>query len=110
VGTYSLVASATAAGINSQPTPSSYWWQSTSFLKVQSATIGYNVKVNNSRYIDRLHLYVGGNNLFTFTSYKGVDPEVNSNVVGGDAGIDVRNGGLYPRARELTFGVNLIVK
>ncbi len=110
VGTYSLVASATAAGINSQPTPSSYWWQGTSFLKVQSATIGYNVKVNNSKYIDKLHFYLGGNNLFTFTSYKGVDPEVNSNVVGGDAGIDVRNGGLYPRTRQLTFGVNLTVK
>jgi TonB-linked SusC/RagA family outer membrane protein len=110
VGTYSLLASAAAAGINSQPTPSSYWWQSTSFLRVQSATIGYNLIVKDSRYIDRLHIYVGGNNLFTFTSYKGVDPEVNSNVVGGDAGIDVRNGGLYPRTRQLTLGLNLTLK
>jgi len=110
VGTYSLVASATAAGINSQPEPSSYWWQGTSFLKVQSATLGYTVKVNNSKYIDRLHFYLGGNNLFTFTPYKGVDPEVNSNVVGGDAGIDTRNGGLYPRTRQLSFGLNLTVK
>jgi TonB-linked SusC/RagA family outer membrane protein len=110
VGTYSLVASATAAGINSQPTPSSYWWQSTSFLKVQSATLGYTLIVKDSKYVDRLHLYAGGNNLFTFTSYKGVDPEVNSNVVGGDAGIDTRNGGLYPRTRELTFGINLTLK
>jgi len=110
VGTYSLVASATAAGINSQPVPSSYWWQSTSFLKVQSATLGYTLIVKDSKYVDRLHLYAGGNNLFTFTSYKGVDPEVNSNVVGGDAGIDSRNEGLYPRTRQLTFGVNLTLK
>jgi iron complex outermembrane receptor protein len=110
VGTYSLLANALAQGINSQPTPSNYWWQGTSFLKVQSLTIGYNVKVKDSKYLDRLHFYVGGNNLFTFTGYKGVDPEVNSNVVGGDAGIDVRNGGLYPRTRQLSFGLNLTVK
>jgi len=110
VGTYSLLANALAQGINSQPTPSSYWWQSTSFLKIQSATIGYNFIIKDSRYVDKLHIYAGGNNLFTFTSYKGVDPEINSNVVGGDAGIDVRNGGLYPRTRQLTFGVNLTLK
>ncbi len=110
VGTYSLVASATAAGINSQPEPSSYWWQGTSFLKVQSATLGYTVKVNNSKYIDRLHFYLGGNNLFTFTPYKGVDPEVNENVTTGTQGIDTRNGGLYPRTRQLSFGLNLTVK
>jgi TonB-linked SusC/RagA family outer membrane protein len=110
VGTYSLLANALAQGINSQPTPSSYWWQSTSFLKIQSATIGYNFIIKDSRYVDKLHIYVGGNNLFTFTSYKGVDPEINSNVVGGDAGIDSRNGGLYPRTRQLSFGVNLTLK
>ncbi len=110
VGTYALLANALSQGINSQPTPSSYWWQSTSFLKVQSATIGYNFIVKDSRYVDRLHIYVGGNNLFTFTSYKGVDPEVNSNVVGGDAGIDSRNQGLYPRTRQLSFGVNITLK
>ncbi len=110
VGTYSLLASALAGGINSQPTPSTFWWQGTSFLKVQSATIGYNFIIKDSRYVDKLHLYVGGNNLFTFTNYKGVDPEVNSNVVGGDAGIDSRNEGLYPRTRQLTFGVNLTLK
>jgi len=110
VGTYSLVASATADGINSQPTPSSFWWQSTSFLKIQSATLGYTLVVKDSKYVDRLHIYAGGNNLFTFTSYKGVDPEVNENVVGGDAGIDSRNEGLYPRTRQVTFGVNLTLK
>jgi len=110
VGTYSLLANALAQGINSQPTPSSYWLQGTSFLKVQSATIGYTLIMKDNKYIDKLHLYAGGNNLFTFTSYKGVDPEINGNVVGGEAGIDARNGGLYPRTRELTFGVNLTLK
>ena len=119
VGTYSLVASATADGINSQPTPSDFWWQSTSFLKIQSATLGYTFKIQDNKYIDRLHIYIGGNNLFTFTSYKGVDPEVNSSesliasstgVSGGNAGIDTRSGGLYPRTRQLSFGANLTLK
>jgi iron complex outermembrane receptor protein len=110
VGTYSLLANALAGGINSQPTPSSYWWQSTSFLKIQSATLGYTLIVTDSKYIDRVHIYAGGNNLFTFTPYTGVDPEVNDNVVGGNAGIDSRDGGLYPRMRQLTLGVNLTLK
>jgi len=109
VGTYAVLASATAAGINSNPEPSSYWWQGTSFLKIQSATLGYNFAISDNRYISAAHVYIAGNNLYTFTGYKGVDPEVNSNVVGGEAGIDTRTS-LYPRTRELSFGVNVTLK
>jgi hypothetical protein len=109
VGTYAVLASAAAAGINSNPEPSSYWLQGTSFLKVQSAALGYNFTIKDSKYIDRLRVYVAGNNLYTFTSYKGVDPEVTSDVVNGVAGIDQR-AGLYPRTRELSFGVNITLK
>jgi iron complex outermembrane receptor protein len=109
VGTYSVLADAGAQGINSQPEPSSYWWQGTSFLKIQNATLGYNFKMTDSKFIDKLHVYVAGNNLYTFTGYKGVDPEINSNVVGGEAGIDTR-ASLYPRTREVSFGVNVTLK
>jgi hypothetical protein len=106
LGTYGVVADAPKYGITSSSEPSTFWLQSTSFLKVQSATLGYNVGVKDSRYIDRLHLYVAGNNLYTFTSYKGLDPEITT--AGGETGIDTRT--LYPRARQVSFGVQLILK
>ncbi|MDB5121955.1 MAG: SusC/RagA family TonB-linked outer membrane protein [Mucilaginibacter sp.] len=106
LGTYSVLADATKYGIKSSSEPSTYWLQGTSFLKVQSVSLGYNFKIVDSRYIDKLHIYVAGNNLYTFTSYKGIDPELTT--AGGQTGIDQRV--LYPRARQVSFGVNLTIK
>jgi TonB-linked SusC/RagA family outer membrane protein len=106
LGTYGVLADAAQLGIKSSSEPSTYWLQSTSFLKVQSVSLGYNVKIVDSRYIDKLHIYVAGNNLYTFTPYKGFDPELTT--AGGFTGIDTRQ--LYPRARQLSFGVNLTLK
>ncbi|MBS1521490.1 MAG: SusC/RagA family TonB-linked outer membrane protein [Bacteroidetes bacterium] len=110
LGTYAVLADASQYHITSSSEPSSFWWQSTSFLKVQSATLGYNFNITNNRYIDKLHVYVAGNNLYTFTSYKGIDPEINNAaaVSGSTYGIDVRS--IYPRARQISFGINLILK
>ena len=110
LGTYGVLADASQYGIKSSSEPSSFWLQGTSFLKVQSATLGYNFNIKDNRYIDKLHVYVAGNNLYTFTKYKGVDPEVNTAVAlsSSQQGIDVRT--IYPRPRELSFGINLILK
>ena len=110
LGTYAVLADASKYNITSSSEPSSFWWQSTSFLKVQSATLGYNFSITNKRYIDKLHVYVAGNNLYTFTKYKGIDPEINNaaSVSGSTYGIDVRS--IYPRARQVSFGINLILK
>ena len=108
LGTYGVLTDAAKYHITSSSEPSTFWLQGTSFLKVQNVTLGYNLKIHENRYIDKLYIYVAGNNLYTFTSYKGLDPELSTNVTGGEAGIDVRT--LYPRARELSFGVNLNLK
>ena len=105
-GNYSLLASAAQDHITSASEPSSLWLESTSFLKIQNATLGYNVKINDNKYIERLHIYVAGNNLYTFTSYKGIDPELTT--TGGQTGIDQAIA--YPRSRQLSFGVNVILK
>jgi len=106
LGTYSVLADASKLGIKSSSEPSNYWLQGTSFLKIQSVNLGYSLKINQNRYIDKLHFYVSGNNLYTFTSYKGVDPELTT--AGGQTGIDSRQ--LYPRSRQVSFGVNLTLK
>jgi TonB-dependent starch-binding outer membrane protein SusC len=118
-GTYALLASAAGDNITSASEPSTLWLESTSFLKVQNVTLGYTIKINgDNRYIDRLHVYVAGNNLYTFTPYKGIDPEITTangqasanGIVNtpGDAGIDQAIS--YPRAREVSVGVNIILK
>jgi len=110
LGTYGVLADASKLGIKSASEPSSYWLQGTSFLKVQSATLGYNFNITNSRYIDKLHIYIAGNNLYTFTKYKGIDPEINTAVATSSSseGIDTRQ--IFPRSRQLSFGVNLLLK
>lgn len=105
-GDYALLSSAAQYHITSASEPSSLWLESTAFLKVQNVTLGYNFKLADNRYIDNLHVYVAANNLYTFTSYKGIDPELTT--TGGQTGIDQAIE--YPRARELSLGVNLTLK
>lgn len=78
-----------------------------SYLRVKAITLGYDVPRDVlSRFnLQRVRLHVTGENLFTFTSYSGYDPEVNafgtSNVA---LGIDY---GTYPHTRSVIFGVNV---
>jgi iron complex outermembrane receptor protein len=110
LGTYGVLADASKYGITSSSEPSSFWLQGTSFLKIQSVNLGYNLPVKDNKYIDKLHIYIAGNNLYTFTSYKGIDPELNTAVAltGSVQGIDVRT--LYPRTRQFSFGINMTLK
>jgi TonB-linked SusC/RagA family outer membrane protein len=73
-----------------------------SYIRLQSVRISYDVPLKGN-IIDRLNLYVTGNNLFTITDYSGVDPAANasgSNVLR----IDYNT---YPFARTFIFGVNV---
>jgi iron complex outermembrane receptor protein len=76
------------------------------FIRLQNLTFGYNVTVaKKALLIDKLRVYVTGQNLFVITDYSGLDPEVNvdKNIDGVPSlGIDYT---AYPRARTLTFGL-----
>jgi TonB-linked SusC/RagA family outer membrane protein len=104
-GQYPRMTLGNAAGYNRLN--SDRWIDDASFLRIRNITLGYNVpaKALKNLKLDGLRLYTSVNNAFTFTSYKGWDPEVNSsgsNVLSN--GID--QGG-YPVARSFIFGVNL---
>lgn len=93
------------------PVVSTQGIQDGSFLRLNTATIGYNVssKVLERIKISRLRVFTSIFNALTFTNYKGLDPEVNTNTGQGGAqyptiGLDW---GAYPRARSFTFGVNV---
>ena len=103
-----VLASAVNSGLN-RDAPKQYssrWIEDGSFVRLDNLSLGYNVNVKNS-FISSARLFLTGQNLLLFTSYSGVDPEVNSEVSGtGTAplGIDYL---AYPRARSLSVGVNL---
>ena len=110
LGTYAVLADASQYNIKSASEPSSFWLEGTSFLKVQSVTLGYTFDFKDNNYISKLHVYVAGNNLYTFTGYKGIDPELNTaaSITGSTMGIDPRT--IYPRTRQISFGLNMTLK
>lgn len=78
------------------------------FIRLDNATLGYNVKLNGGA-LNRFRVYVSGQNLFTITDYTGIDPEVRfTDAEGNNAlapGIERRS--TYFTTKIFTFGVNL---
>jgi TonB-linked SusC/RagA family outer membrane protein len=76
------------------------------YLKIKNITLGYNFKqVFPKLPVQQLKLYVTVQNLFTFTGYSGMDPEIGYSA--GDSwtkGIDL---GFYPSARTYMIGANI---
>jgi TonB-linked SusC/RagA family outer membrane protein len=75
-----------------------------SFLRCRSMVLGYTVPQHLTRkaLISKLRVYLSAENLFTLTSYHGMDPEIASG--GTSLGIDR---GVYPQARTFSAGINL---
>jgi TonB-dependent starch-binding outer membrane protein SusC len=90
---------------NDELRPSTYFVEDGSYLKIKSIQIGYTLPHAAMRRlgIDRFRVYVQGQNLFTFTKYTGMDPEVSA---GGplSEGVDAQ---FYPHAKSINFGVNV---
>lgn len=81
------------------------------YLRIQNLTVGYDFKKLFPKMpLGQARLYVTAQNLFTFTGYSGMDPEIGygGDVNDGDGkwakGIDV---GFYPAPRTYLVGVNL---
>ena len=80
--------------------------ESGSFLRIQNVQLGYNLpaKLIKRAALARLRVYASGQNLYVFTPYKGLDPEVgalNQNVF-----LTNVDAGRYPIPRTITFGIN----
>ena len=82
-----------------------------SYTRLKNLQLGYTLPKNIlSKYgFSAARIYVSGTNLFTFTNYAGMDPEMtvsdNARSQGdGSAGLDW---GTYPAARSFNIGVNL---
>lgn len=73
--------------------------ESGSYLRLDNATLGYNFKKDKSM----IRIYVGANNLFVITNYRGIDPEIGMGGI--EPGIDNRN--YYPKTRSFMLGLNV---
>ncbi|MCL4639869.1 MULTISPECIES: SusC/RagA family TonB-linked outer membrane protein [Olivibacter] len=73
--------------------------ESGSYLRLDNATLGYNFKKDKSM----IRIYVGANNLFVITNYRGIDPEISMGGI--EPGIDNRN--YYPKTRSFMLGLNV---
>ena len=88
---------------------SDIYMQNADYLRINNLTVGYNFNeiLKDFTFISNLKFYVAVNNLYTFTKYDGMDPEVrwsgdNTNTPWA-SGIDL---GLYPQARTVMFGLS----
>ena len=101
----------------STPRLSDLWLEKASFVRLDNWQIGYNIPVTGV--LQNAHVYIGGNNLFVITKYKGVDPELQvdgdlpvfgtaPNSIGqapNSIGMDYSN--VYPKTRTFQLGLNL---
>ena len=89
-------------------------WSSTrfvsdgSFFSFKNVTLGYNVPTNG-KFLKSARVYSSVQNLYTFTNYRGVNPEASVSA-GGTGGSTLNLGmdwGSYPVPRTITFGINV---
>lgn len=77
-----------------------------SFLRLKNIQLGYSfpAKLLKAAHIASLRIYVGADNLATWTKYTGYDPEVSTRNSSMTRGFDYS---AYPKATTFTFGINL---
>lgn len=82
--------------------PSSFYLEDGAYFRIKTVQVGYTLPEHlmSKAHIQKLRIYVSGNNLVTFTKYSGYDPEIGGSSYSVDRGI-------YPQARSFMAGVNL---
>lgn len=79
--------------------------QDGSFLRLKNVSVGYNLQnpALKKAGIQNIRIYAAGQNIFTWTDYRGYDPEVNANGNDTTLGFDMSS---YPQARSFSIGLN----
>lgn len=79
---------------------SSYWLEDASYVRLKNLTIGYNVPKTllNKINLERVKVYVTGENLFTITGMDTLDPE---------SAPSNSRGGLYSNVRKISVGLKV---
>lgn len=75
------------------------------FVRISNVTLGYSLnKLWQSKFVSQCRVYVSALNLFTFTKYNGMDPEIGFGNDPMSQSVDL---GYYPRPRTYMVGLNV---
>lgn len=76
------------------------------YLRISNLSVGYDFKqLLQNNIFEKLRLYIAVQNLYTFTKYSGMDPEIGySGETSFGSGIDL---GYYPSPRTVMFGLSV---
>jgi hypothetical protein len=69
------------------------------YLRLKNVQLGVSIPTEK---LDNIRLFVSGQNLLTFTKYRGLDPEFEGDIF--TPGVDPRG---YPVVRSIRLGINL---
>ena len=85
-----------SGGSNREET--TFWLDDMSYLRLKNVQLGYNLPKNilDKVKISNLRIYVSGENLYTLTSSRAIDPERTGDV-----------NATYPLTKSYSFGINL---
>lgn len=74
---------------------STLWVAKKDYLKIRNIQLGYTLpkEISQKALMERVRIYTSLENFFTFTNWKGYDPEI--------------SGVTYPTMREVVFGLNV---
>jgi TonB-linked SusC/RagA family outer membrane protein len=92
---------------------SSFWLEDGSYLRVKNVQLGYTLpgSLMSRANIVKFRIYLSVQNLFTFTNYTGLDPEVGTSEHTSNVGAPTLNvgvdDGIYPQARTFTIGLQV---
>ncbi|MBS2098087.1 SusC/RagA family TonB-linked outer membrane protein [Carboxylicivirga linearis] len=79
------------------------WIEDGSYIRLRNVTLSYKLPIKTG-FMERPEIYVTGNNLLTFTKYKGLDPDFSAGNSTLTKGIDV---GLVPQSQSILLGLKL---
>lgn len=93
--------------INGNNRMSDRWLEDGSYLRIQNISLSYNFPKRwiKKAAMENLKVYFNCQNVYTFSNYSGLDPEIGSyNQQAGLTNVDM---GRYPSPRIYTFGANI---
>jgi TonB-linked SusC/RagA family outer membrane protein len=85
---------------------SDWWLHPADFIRLKSAELGYTLPAELLRRyrVKNLRLFVNGTNLYTISSWKYWDPELND---AGTSSTTITRGGFYPNIKAYNFGARV---
>ncbi|MGE4587022.1 MAG: SusC/RagA family TonB-linked outer membrane protein [Mangrovibacterium sp.] len=104
-GTSTKIPRMTAVNPNRNWRSSDLYIKDGSYVRLKTLQLGYTLpsRLTQKAAIQKLRIYISGENLLTFTDYDGFDPEIAS---GGYTTIGIDRG-IYPQSRVISLGANI---